>query len=204
MRCAWCCNRAGERSWRWSNGIWASETEGDGPKELGKQPAGKKSRIRDAGRKKAHGAARQDCRGLSGSEAGGGQEPQGQFLGRRADDWSRGIPPTAGMKGNTLGVEKPLAAKRVLLVNWQQANTLITNFTGQSGKTLAAEQFAFLWRLNRACPRNAACAHPHPDPSTPRPGSSGARNKFFSVRMVRQWHSFPKAPCVYCNSCKQH
>lgn len=29
-------------------------------------------------------------------------------------------------KGNTRGVEKPLAAKTVLLVNWQQANTLIT------------------------------------------------------------------------------
>lgn len=113
-------------------GFGCLKTEGDGPKELGKQPGGKKSRIRDARRKKTPGAVWQAQRRLAASEAGGGQEPQQQFLERRGRWLDRRYSPHCRderqeRKGNTLGVEKPLAAKTVLLVNWQQANTLITS-----------------------------------------------------------------------------
>lgn len=103
--------------------------EGDEPKEPGKQPRVKKSRIREAGRKRTHGAVRQARRGLAPMQEEARSHDKSWSEG--ADGWSGGIPPNCRderqeRKGNTRGVEKPLAAKTVLLVNWQQANTLIT------------------------------------------------------------------------------
>lgn len=123
---------AGGESPRSSSRIWASETGGDDPKELGKQPAAKKSRIGAAGRKESPGAAWQAWRGLALGQEEAGAAPtipaakEGQMAGTEGspicrDERHRGT-------ADTLRVEKPLAAETALLVNWQQANTLITKF----------------------------------------------------------------------------
>lgn len=103
-----------------------SEIEGDDPKELGKQPRGKKSKVRDAGRKKTPKGLQQTQRGqaLRQEEARSCNKRRGRWLEQRYPPHCRDE--RQDRKGNTLGAEKPLAAKTVLLVNWQQANTLIT------------------------------------------------------------------------------
>lgn len=103
-----------------------SEIEGDDPKELGKQPRGKKSRVRGAGRKKTPEGVQQAQRGLAlrQEEARSHNKRRARWLEQRYSPHCRDE--KQDRKGNALGVEKPLAAKTVLLVNWQQANTLIT------------------------------------------------------------------------------
>lgn len=72
--------------------------ERDDPKELGKKPRGKKSRIRDAGRKKTPGAVQQAQRWLSLRQEEARSRNNSSWS-ERANGWNGGIPPIAEMKG---------------------------------------------------------------------------------------------------------